>query len=93
MNPLCTFVASLENKNRNETETTKMNKVLQVITINRYTRCIVNANNLQNASKATGLAIATIKRIIKRGWADTNDIAKLDDFCDKVEGVTETATA
>jgi len=62
-----------------------MNKVLLSETMIRWNKCIIQANNLNRASEATGIAPVTIKKLINRGIASVEQIELLDTFCSKVE--------
>jgi len=62
-----------------------MNKVLLSGTMIRWNKCIIQANNLNRASEATGIAPVTIKKLIQRGIASVEQIKLLDTFCDGVE--------
>lgn len=64
-----------------------MKKLIPKATLARYSKLIIEANNLNNCYKETGVHYATIKKIIKTGFASQAHIAKLNAYCDEVESV------
>ena len=65
-----------------------MKKLIPKTTLARYSKLIIEANNLNNCYKESGVHYATIKKIIKTGFASQAHIAKLNAYCDEVESVT-----
>ena len=65
-----------------------MKKLIPKATLARYSKLIIEANNLNNCYKKSGVHYATIKKIIKTGFASQAHIAKLNAYCDEVEIVT-----
>lgn len=68
-----------------------MRKAILTETTIRMKKFIINMNNLNACAKQTGIAPATIKKIIERGWATVEDIRLLNEFCDEVAGQPKTA--
>ena len=66
-----------------------MKKLIPKATLARYSKLIIEANNLNNCYKETGVHYATIKKIIKTGFASQAHIAKLNAYCDEVESVND----
>lgn len=64
-----------------------MKKLIPKATLARYSKLIIDANNLNNCYKESGVHYATIKKIIKTGFASQAHIAKLNAYCDEVESV------
>ena len=64
-----------------------MKKLIPKATLARYSKLIIEANNLNNCYKESGVHYATIKKIIKTGFASQEHIAKLNAYCDEVESV------
>ena len=64
-----------------------MKKLIPKATLARYSKLIIEANNLNNCYKESGVHYATIKKIIKTGFASQAHIAKLNAYCDEVESV------
>ena len=64
-----------------------MKKLIPKGTLSRYSKLIIDAGNLTNCYEETGVHYATIKKIIKTGFASQAHIAKLNAYCDEVESV------
>ena len=64
-----------------------MKKLIPKGNLSRYSKLIIDAGNLTNCYEETGIHYATIKKIIKTGFASQAHIAKLNAYCDEVESV------
>jgi hypothetical protein len=64
-----------------------MKKLIPKGNLSRYSKLIIDAGNLTNCYEETGVHYATIKKIIKTGFASQAHIAKLNAYCDEVESV------
>ena len=64
-----------------------MKKLIPKGNLSRYSKLIIDAGNLTNCYQETGVHYATIKKIIKTGFASQAHIAKLNAYCDEVESV------
>lgn len=64
-----------------------MKKLIPKGNLIRYSKLIIDAGNLTNCYEETGVHYATIKKIIKTGFASQAHIAKLNAYCDEVESV------
>ena len=64
-----------------------MKKLIPKVNLSRYSKLIIDAGNLTNCYEETGVHYATIKKIIKTGFASQAHIAKLNAYCDEVESV------
>ena len=64
-----------------------MKKLIPKGNLSRYSKLIIDAGNLTNCYEETGVHYATIKKIIKTGFASQSHIAKLNAYCDEVESV------
>lgn len=64
-----------------------MKKLIPEGNLSRYSKLIIDAGNLTNCYEETGVHYATIKKIIKTGFASQAHIAKLNAYCDEVESV------
>lgn len=64
-----------------------MKKLIPKGNLSRYSKLIIDAGNLTNCYDETGVHYATIKKIIKTGFASQAHIAKLNAYCDEVESV------
>lgn len=64
-----------------------MKKLIPKATLARYSKLIIDAGNLTNCYEQSGVHYATIKKIIKSGFASQAHIAKLNAYCDEVESV------
>ena len=64
-----------------------MKKLIPKGNLIRYSKLIIDAGNLTNCYEETGIHYATIKKIIKTGFASQAHIAKLNAYCDEVESV------
>lgn len=70
-----------------------MNKTITENNQQRIKRCIIDMNNLVHFSEVSGISVATVKRILNRGFAKERQLEAMLSYCDKVEGLTEKTAA
>lgn len=66
-----------------------MNKPINKEFATRVNKCVFEMKNSQHYYETTGMHFSTVQRILDRGWADEDQMKKLEDYCDAVEGVTK----
>ncbi len=66
----------------------EMNKPITKEFSKRATKCVFDTKNKVNFYESTGIHWSTLQRIIDRGWADEEQIEKIEKYCDEVEGIT-----
>ena len=65
-----------------------MNKPITTALRNRIQRLILDMNNKQHLYETTGIAVTTLDRILKRGYAKDKQIDTLVNYCNQVEEKT-----
>lgn len=65
-----------------------MNVQLTENFIVRAKKCVFELGNKTDFYKKTGTHFSTLERMIARGWGSSEVVARIEKYCDAVEGLT-----
>lgn len=64
-----------------------MNSKLSKENLTRIKSCVIHTRNKTNCAKVTGMHVYTLDKILRKGYAKKQQLAKLLAYCDTVEGI------